>query len=206
MEKFNKKVLILILIGIILAVLLFYFMKGEEDEYVLDINEIYEAEGEGEKVEESKINMIKIHIIGEVKNTGIIEIEEGSRIADAIEKAGGITKEADVSKVNLAYVLQDGQKVYIPSIYDEETECIEEVAGDNVIIEDEVNGKNVKVNINKATQTELETLPGIGPSTALKIINYREENGKFGSTKEIMNVSGIGEAKYEAIKDYISVE
>lgn len=63
-----------------------------------------------------------------------------------------------------------------------------------------------KININKATQTELETIPGIGPSTALKIINYRENNGKFSSIEDIKNVSGIGDVKYENIKDYISVK
>lgn len=203
MEKINKKVLILILIVIILAIFLVYFMQETEEEYVLDMNEIYEEE---KIIEETEITMIKIHIIGEVAKPGIIEIKEGERIADAIEKAGGLTEEADVSRVNLAYVLQDGQKVYIPSIYDEDIKYIEETAGNNVIIEDEIGTRNIKININTATQTELETLPGVGPSTALKIINYREENGKFASAEEIMKVSGIGEVKYEAIKDYVSVK
>ena len=66
--------------------------------------------------------------------------------------------------------------------------------------------KTTKININKATQTELETIPGIGPSTALKIIDYREENGKFNSIEDIKNVSGIGDAKYEKMKDYITVK
>lgn len=204
MEKFNKKILILILIGALFAIFLFYFMNENDEEYI-DINEVYNVKEENLE-EQIEINLIKIHIIGEIKNPGIIEITEGSRIADAIEKAGGVTKEADVSKVNLAYLLQDGQKVYIPNKNDEEIEYIEDTAGNNVIVEDKTSKKESKVNINTATQTELETLSGIGPSTALKIINYRKENGKFNSIDEIMNVSGIGEAKYESIKDYICVK
>lgn len=204
MEKFNKKILILILIGALFAIFLFYFMNENDEEYI-DINEVYNVKEENLE-EQIEINLIKIHIIGEIKNPGIIEITEGSRIADAIEKAGGVTKEADVSKVNLAYLLQDGQKVYIPNKNDEEIEYIEDTAGNNVIVEDKTSKKESKININTATQTELETLSGIGPSTALKIINYRKENGKFNSIDEIMNVSGIGEAKYESIKDYICVK
>lgn len=204
MEKFNKKILILILIGALFAIFLFCFMNENDEEYI-DINEVYNVKEENLE-EQIKINLIKIHIIGEIKNPGIIEITEGSRIADAIEKAGGVTKEADVSKVNLAYVLQDGQKIHIPNKNDEGIEYVEETAGNNIIVEDKTNKNNSKVNINTATQTELETLSGIGPSTALKIINYRKENGKFNSIDEIMNVSGIGEAKYESIKDYICVK
>lgn len=204
MEKFNKKILILILIGALFAIFLFCFMNENDEEYI-DINEVYNVKEENLE-EQIKINLIKIHIIGEIKNPGIIEITEGSRIADAIEKAGGVTKEADVSKVNLAYVLQDGQKIHIPNKNDEGIEYVEETAGNNVIVEDKTSKKESKIDINTATQTELETLSGIGPSTALKIINYRKENGKFNSIDEIMNVSGIGEAKYESIKDYICVK
>ena len=82
---------------------------------------------------------------------------------------------------------------------------VEEKAGDNIIIE-ENKSKVEKVNINIATQTEIETLPGIGPSTALKIINYRNEHGKFKNIEDIKNVSGIGDSKFENIKEYICTE
>lgn len=150
---------------------------------------------------------IIIHITGEVVSQGIVKIKKDSRIADVIEKEGGTTVEADLSKVNLAYQVKDGQKIYIPNINDNEKEIQEYItqeAGANIIIEDKQ--FESKVNINTAAQTELETLTGIGPSTALKIINYRKENGEFKQIEDIKNVPGIGEAKFESLKEEICVE
>lgn len=116
-----------------------------------------------------------------------------------------MTENADTNKINLAYVVQDGQKINIPNVNNVETEgYISQEIGENIIIEDIKTSTNL-VNINTATQSELETLTGIGPSTALKIINYREENGKFKTIEDLKNVPGIGEAKFEAIKNEICV-
>ena len=146
-----------------------------------------------------------MHITGAVKKPGIVQIEEGARLIDAIEAAGGTTENADTSKINLAYILSDGQKIYIPSFLDEKIEnYVEDNIGENIIIENTNSNINL-VNINTATQTELETLTGIGPSLALKIINYRKENGKFKTIEDIKNVSGIGDSKFEAIKNEICV-
>ena len=113
----------------------------------------------------------------------------------------------NLSKINLAYAVQDGQKIYVPCIDDEDkVNTIENEAGENIVQENEKDTKSNKVNINTATQTELETLNGIGTSTALKIINYRNENGKFKKVEDIKNVPGIGESKFENIKDSISVK
>lgn len=131
-------------------------------------------------------------------------MEEESRIADAIEMAGGITEEADTNKVNLAYKLEDGEKIYIPSIYDKEEQAIiSSDAGQGVSETDNIN-KN-KININKASEEELKSLPGIGEATALNIIEYRKNNGKFKSIEDLKNVQGIGNSKFENIKDKISV-
>ena len=196
----NKKVIIIVLIIFIIIILVFFNNKEE----VEIIQEIEEDVIEKNDVEE--INKIIVHITGCVTNPGVIEIEEGARIVDAIELAGGITEEADISKVNLAYIIKDAQKIYIPSIYDQNNiEYITTQNGDNVIIEDNKKGENRMININTAMQTELETLPGIGPSTALKIINYREDNGKFNSIEEIKQVPGIGDSKFSNIKDMIEV-
>ena len=127
--------------------------------------------------------------------------------------AGGNTEEADLSKVNLAYTLSDGQKVYIPKVGEEiseQNEFLEYISsgfGNNDVIE-EKNGIAIggeKVNINTAKQTELETLPGIGPSTAQKIIDYRTKNGLFETIEDIQNVKGIGDGKFEEIKDNMCV-
>lgn len=109
--------------------------------------------------------------------------------------AGGATANADFEKINLAYELSDGEKIYIYSIFDEETEYT--MSSDI---------KNSKVNINKATASELETINGIGSSLAEKIIAYRKENGRFATVEDLKNVSGIGEKKYESIKDSVVVK
>lgn len=169
-------------------------------------------------------NKIVIYIIGEVKQEGVYELDEDSRISDAIEKAGGTKENADLSQINLAYKIEDGMRIYIPKkgelVQDKEKieyKTQEIVTGKSTDITNttsvntnlSTNKKSKrdieKINLNKATQTELETLPGIGPSTAEKIIAYRKENGNFKNIEDIMNVNGIGESKYNKIKDLISV-
>lgn len=207
MEFLNKKQKLII--GIIGAIMLFfigfYIMNKVEDTNYIEVEELDEIDNSNNEninlVEEEKI---KVHITGEVENEGIIEIDKDSRIADVIEKAGGLKEEADLSKINLAYLVKDGQKIYIPNIEEEiKEEYITEEAGDGVLPEEENTGG--KVNINTAKQTELETLTGIGPSTALKIINYRNQNGNFNNIEDIKNVPGIGESKFENIKNDICV-
>ena len=153
---------------------------------------------------------IAVHIIGEVNKPGIIYLEEGARINDAIEEAGGETKEADLAQVNLAYVLQDGQKIYIPNKKEKITTYIIQESGNNGVVEEnsktnESKGENEKVNINTASQSELDGLPGIGDSIAQRIIDYREQNGNFKSIEELKEVKGIGEAKFEEIKDRVTI-
>ena len=132
----------------------------------------------------------------------------GDRIINAIETAGGVTESANLSKVNLAFVLSDGCKVKIPSIYDkdENFESVSIDSGNNVIISGSNSNNNAKVNINTASQAELETLAGIGPSIAAKIIEYRNKNGKFSKIEDLKNVGGIGEEKYNSVKNQISVK
>lgn len=151
---------------------------------------------------------IAVHITGEVKKQGLIYLKEGSRVADAIEKAGGETKNADLSQINLAYVLQDGQKIYVPNKNEKISQYITGNSGNNDTEENntsDLSKEDSKVNINTANQSELDSLPGIGPSIAQKIIDYREENGNFKTIEELQNVKGIGDAKYEEIKDRVTV-
>jgi competence protein ComEA len=210
MEILNKKqkIIVVVLIIIMCIVIGYYIISKTEKYDYSDIEKISNIIEEDQEVDDNIIeNKIVIHITGEVEEEGVIELEKGARISDAIEEAGGTTEEADLSNVNLAYSLSDGQKVKIPNINekDEEIIVVEEKAGDYIIIEGN-KSKEEKININKAAQTEIETLPGIGPSTALKIINYRNEHGKFKNIEDIKNVSGIGDSKFENIKEYICVE
>lgn len=205
----NKKYIILIIIlGTTIFVFIYFNLKNENDFTKIDMSQFenkIEEESEN-KIEESdeKEEKIKIHITGEVNVQGIIELKEGDRIADAIEEAGGITDKADVTKINLAYTLEDGQKLYIPSIEDKEIVEKEGIFESEDLLKNEE--KNKKVNINKATEEELQKINGVGPSLASKIIKYRKENGNFKTIEDLKNVSGIGDKKFEGIKDYIRVK
>jgi len=146
---------------------------------------------------------IKAYICGEVKNSGVYELKQGSRIIDLIDAAGGHGENAFLEIINLAQILADGQRVYVPSV--------EEVAdGDARLFTgnslDEYDTAGVlMVNINTAGLKELESLPGIGPSIARNIIEYREKNGLFTKKEELKKVTGIGEKKYEEIIEFISI-
>lgn len=122
--------------------------------------------------EAPKENTIIVHITGAVKNEGIVEVKENSRINDAINAAGGTTEEADLSDVNLAYEIEDGQKIYIPSLKDKEEkkEVTTSKAGEKVLEENEERSGNKKVNINTATKEKLTELPGIRKLDSFK--NY----------------------------------
>ena len=133
------------------------------------------------------------------------------------KKHGGVREDAYTEEINLAYKLEDGMKIQIPTKQEKETKKENDteenyvtnssgVSSSNEKTEDRQETNNSKVNINAATQTQLETLPGIGPSTATKILSYRKEKGKFKKIEDIKEVSGIGNAKFEKIKDLISVK
>lgn len=156
---------------------------------------------------------IIVHISGEVISPGVISLEEGARIVDAINMADGVTEEADLSKVNLAYVLEDAQKIYIPNINEKEEKEIVENIEDGVVISgsgtsngNDSKNEDVKININTANVKELQKLSGIGESIALRIVTYRKENGKFNSIEDLKNVSGIGENKFNKIENNIFVK
>lgn len=155
--------------------------------------------------EEEEQETIMIHIMGEVQTPGVVTLPEGARMIDAIHAAGGLTEQADMSQINLVYVLEDGLKIKIPS-KDNEMYITQE-NGENVILEDP-QGKEgtTMININKAKIEELTELPGIGDAMAQRIIEYREENGDFQQIEDIQNVSGIGEAKFEKLKENICVK
>ena len=202
MNKEKKiKLAITIAIGIIVIIVIIkivdiYYEKNNTEK--ISMSNFIENETEDEKGN----TKIKVYITGEVKNQGVIELEEGDRIADAIEKAGGQTEQASLKNVNLAYQLEDGQKIYIPNVNDNETEIIDD--GASGVVDDTTN--QTVVNINKADETELQSLNGIGESLATSIVQYRKENGKFETIEDLKNVPGIGDSKFENIKEYIKVK
>lgn len=219
MRHLNKrdKIIFFIILGVIIIGIYYYINTKDKNILTAQEENLEVQENKVESVEnENNEEKIKVHVSGAVNKEGVVELEINSRIADAIDKAGGIKENACMDEINLAYKLEDGMKVYIPTIDEKkEAEQSNETGTKNneyVTIDGGTNNKNenksqesTKININTCTQTELETLPGIGPSTALKIIQYRNEKGKFKSIEEIKEVSGIGESKFNQIKDLIKV-
>ena len=152
----------------------------------------------GDAQEEAAVPVIAIHVSGAVLNPGVYELPEGSRANDAIEAAGGASEDAVPDALNLARVLSDGEQIIVPTV--EEQERLEEAA-----VAGQTLDAGGKVNINTATVEQLDSLPGVGESTAKKIIADREENGPFGSPEDLKRVSGIGDKKYEDLADLITV-
>lgn len=160
------------------------------------------------------VQVISIYICGEVRNPGIYEAPKGVMLNEIIEDAGGLTERASVNNINLVYQIESNMSIYIPS----EEEISKGFSGGDVIRQDGVyvwgdssggssdSGSTViqTVNINTATLDELKSLPGIGEVTAQAIIDYRK-NTPFQSIEDIKNVTGIGDSKYNRIKDYICV-
>lgn len=205
----NIKAKHLIMLGafIVMAIIGYQMLPREEiliqaEEGVEGINNIENSSGDAEE-------MIYVHIEGAVYFPGIKEIPKGTRLFEAIEISGGTTSDADISKVNLASVLKDEQKIYIPFIVTEEIQTLDSNYENPNIDYGAINYDNQNnydyININYATAEELQKLDGIGASIAKAIISYREENGYFSSIEEIKEVSGIGEAKFEKIKERISI-
>lgn len=164
---------------------------------------IFEEKKEDEDKEEffdEKEDFIVIDICGQINNPGIVTLARNSRVIDAVEKAGGLLKDADRNRINLARRLLDEEKIYIPKIGEQlESINVINLTTSEKELEDE------KININVANKEKLESLPGIGPSLAQRIIEYRKKK-TFNNINEINNVSGIGEKKFEAIEELIKVE
>lgn len=208
MNKLNQKPIIIgALVLIIMLIVIIVYIGMQTKEYTnYEQLEISSEESKVQEEEQTAITTIKVHIAGSVVTEGIVELEEGARIADAIQSAGGTTADANMQKINLAHKLQDGQKIYIPNLNEDETAIIENGGiTESATASRTTTNSTGKININTATQTELELVTGVGPSTATKIIEYREENGKFQTVEDIKNVPGIGDSKYESMKEQITV-
>lgn len=194
MENLNLKMKIFIGIAAVVAIAVIglYFYKESKNSYTNEDEFAIVTENEEIPEEEEEIT---IHIIGEVKYPGIVILKTGQRIIDAIDAAGGETEEADLNKINLAQLLSDGDKIYVPSINDNEIEEYKDTTS-----------RSSTVNINTATLEELTSLPGIGELTAQRIIDYRKQNGKFKTIDDLKNVSGIGESKFNNLKEKITAK
>lgn len=156
------------------------------------------VEEEETQIQEVEEQDILVDVKGAVHKPGVYNATTGDRVIDVIERAGGITETANGEAVNLAMRVTDEMVIYVPMI-GEETESVAATVSSS-------GSESDKININKATATELETLPGIGPAKSAAIIEYRETNGPFQTIEDIMSISGFGEKTFEKLKESISVK
>jgi competence protein ComEA len=141
-------------------------------------------------VESESRHTISIHVSGAVVSPGVVDLPEGSRAAAAIAVAGGATPDAALGRMNLAAPLRDGEHIVVPSVSD---------------IADTPENVDTGVDVNQATESELQELPGVGPVLAERIVSFRKDNGLFDTIEDLLDVAGIGEAKLNAMRDLIAL-
>lgn len=140
---------------------------------------------------EAPVAVLYVHILGQVREPGLYTLPEGARAIDAVAAAGGFTADADAAGLNLARFVSDGEQIVVPAV------------GETAAAAPGMSGG--KVNLNTADAATLDTLPGVGPATAAKIIAWREQHGRFASVEDLLDVSGIGAAKFESLRDLVTV-
>ena len=186
---------------ILLLVSYMYFSNKDKKEIKVNTSATPSAEATPSPQEE-KTAEIRAYICGAVSKPGVYTLLEGDRVNALIDMAGGATIDADLSTINLAERLQDEQYVRVPS-KGEETSVITSAPGGGIASPNKANGL---ININTAGAEELDKLPGIGPAMAARIIAYREEHGRFTSIEQLKDVKGIGDSKYEDLKELVCVK
>jgi competence protein ComEA len=198
----EKITIIFLLIVIIIGIgIILYKNFNNENNLAINSPSNFSENNIAEKIE---VPSVIIHISGAVKNPGVYKLKSIDRVVDAVKIAGGITERANPDAINLAALLKDGQKIIIPykisnQVTVESDKNIEEVYSSSSSLSDQIN-------INTADDNTLQSLPGIGPVLSKKIIDYRNQNGLFEVIDDIKDVSGIGEKKFEGIKDLICVQ
>jgi len=207
----KKKIIVIIVTTILLISAIVYrllYTNQQKNEIIEELT-INEPNIDVEPIVEVKEITVFVDVAGEVVEPGLYELQEGARVNDAILAAGGVTEKADMTQVNLAYILSDEMKITIPPKVTKTTVSTppNAVISTGMTTNEVVSAENKtgKININTAGKAELETLKGIGSAMAERIMEYRKNNGSFRNIEDIKKVSGIGDAKYEAMKEQITV-
>ena len=211
-EKIKEYKIIVICAGLGLALGGFFLLKPTSQTSVKETNLQAEVAAvskdsssekeikKEEKDESAEQDLITVDVKGAVKSPGIYDLPVGSRVHDAVQKAGGLTEEADSKSLNLAQKISDEALVYVPT---KGEEVASQQTGSGTTAS---KSKDKKVNLNKASLEELKQVKGLGGKRAQDIIDHREANGKFKSVDELKKVSGIGAKTIEKLKDYVTVD
>jgi competence protein ComEA len=198
LEKYRGYILVVLLNLVVLGGI-FFFLRRPEPEPIT----ILPPESTATPLPTPTPRPLCVYVSGAVAQPDVYELPYDSIVKDAIEAAGGPTGEADLDRINLARRVYDEEQIYVPQ-KGEESPPVSPPSGPSVPSSSSQGGD--KVNINTATAEELDTLPGIGPSLAQRIIDYRTANGPFQSIEDIKNVRGIGDVTFEEMKDKIMVQ
>lgn len=195
--------------GILCLIVILYFLQQDRSDDAELISTIPQqptlTDDETLQSEEPVSAKVVVDVKGAVKFPGVYELTSEDRIIDAIQLAGGYLEEADSRFINHAQKLQDEMVIYIPKKGEQLEENEQQPVGHAFTQSITPNKKETLVNINTADESQLTTLPGIGPAKAKAIIQYREEHGKFKHIEELKNVSGIGDKTFEKLKDLITI-
>jgi competence protein ComEA len=200
--------LYVIITAIIIITAIFYFFE-ENKSSETNIENIVPQEVQEEKDSPQTQEHIQetvsiiVDVKGQVKLPGVYSSSQGERVIDVINRAGGLTEIADESQVNFAQHVEDAMVIYIPA---KGEEGISMPAGTSVSETAGGSSNQAKINLNKADENELQNLPGIGPSKAAAILEYRETNGQFKNVEDLKNISGIGDKTFDKLKDFITVQ
>ena len=214
MNRYGKLIRTAIAIIVLLVAVFLFGVKGENDasnreifitqDDTVEIFETIETVQDSTKSTIEEAKTITCDISGEVKSPGVYTLDAGSRLNDLITMAGGLTEEANIDVINRAAELTDGIKIFIPNINDNQYSSSVMTESYNMTVANNKSGPdNGKISINNASLEELQKIPGVGPVTAQKIVEYRENAGGFSSVDELLNISGIGEKTYKKIQDYV---
>ena len=197
LPMYRKSILILLLIVLAVAGGTYYGCYMQEKESIqLDAASQTVTQG-GSQEDRAEIT---VYVTGAINKPGVVTVREGARTADAVKACGGLLPTADGEKVNMAQVLKDGQQVRVPEKQAGSSALPANTGKASSAVKTKADGP---ININTASAEELDALPGIGPAMAKRIIEYRETEGAFTAIEDIKKVKGIGEAKFEKMKDKI---
>lgn len=196
MEQNGKKISFIIGLAILIVAGSFYsfWQKNSVNDSVSTTDVIVKES----KAKEEKSSEIVVYISGAVNRPGVFKLSNHARMTELVTLAGGLTLEADVSKINLAQLLKDGMHVHVAAM-----NVIQ--GGGNGPYNSVKSNTNTQVNINTADKNELDSLPGVGPALAERILEYRQTNGTFNDLEELKKVPGIGLSKFEKLKEKITL-